>query len=165
MRSGVSIRAATAADMGAVATLFREYADALGVDLSYQGFAAELAGLPGAYAAPDGALLIAISDAGKAVGCVAVRKLAEPGTCEMKRLYARPEARGTGVGRSLAVAAIEAAAGIGYRRMRLDTLPAMGAAQRLYRELGFVTVPAYYNSPIGGTIFMEKSLGSVAATS
>ena len=163
MRSGVSIRAAAAGDMDAVAALFRDYAAALGVDLSYQGFAAELAGLPGAYAAPDGALLIAVTVTGEAVGCAGVRKLAEPGTCEMKRLYARPEARGTGVGRALAVAAIEAAAAHGYIRMRLDTLPAMTAAQALYRELGFVTVPPYYDSPIQGTIFMEKSLGSAAA--
>jgi ribosomal protein S18 acetylase RimI-like enzyme len=164
MRAGVSIRAATSADMDAVGALFREYAAALGVDLSYQGFAAELAGLPGVYAAPDGALLIALSAAGEAIGCVAVRKLSEPGICEMKRLYARPEARRTGAGRALAMAAIKAATGIGYVRMRLDTLPAMTAAQNLYRELGFVAVPAYYGSPIAGTIFMEKSLGSPAVS-
>nr|WP_294523600.1 GNAT family N-acetyltransferase [uncultured Rhodopila sp.] len=163
MPGGVSIRAAEAADMPAVAALFRAYADALGVDLCFQGFAAELAGLPGAYAAPAGALLIAVSAAGEAVGCVAVRKLAEPGTCEMKRLYARPGTRGGGVGRALAVAAIEAARDMGYTRMCLDTLPAMITAQRLYRSLGFEAVPPYYETPLGGTIFMQKSLGSAGS--
>jgi GNAT superfamily N-acetyltransferase len=164
MRHGVSIRTATAQDMDAVAALFREYADALGVDLSYQGFALELAGLPGAYAAPHGAILLATSAANEPIGCVAIRKLSEPGICEMKRLYARPEVRGIGIGRALALAAIEVATGIGYGRMRLDTLPAMSAAQLLYRELGFVTVPAYYDTPIKETIFMEKSLGSEVAS-
>jgi carbonic anhydrase len=152
------VRAAAAADMQAVAALFRAYAEGLGVDLSYQGFQAELAGLPGAYAAPDGALLIADAG-GKAVGCVGIRKLNEPGLCEMKRLYALPETRGTGIGRALALGAIEAATALGYRRIRLDTLPAMHAAQGLYRSLGFGVVPAYYDSPVHGTIFMEKSLG------
>jgi ribosomal protein S18 acetylase RimI-like enzyme len=157
--SGISIRPAVAADLPAVAALFREYAAALGVDLCFQGFEAELAGLPGAYAAPAGALLIAVSAADEAIGCVGVRGLADPGTCEMKRLYARPGARGAGVGRALAEAAIEAAGGLGYARMCLDTLPAMAAAQGLYRSLGFRAVPPYYESPLGGTIFMQKSLG------
>jgi ribosomal protein S18 acetylase RimI-like enzyme len=158
MPGGVSIRAASAADMPAVAALFREYAAAIGVDLCFQGFEAELAGLPGAYAAPGGALLIAVTAANEPVGCVAVRKLSDPGTCEMKRLYARPGTRGSGVGRALAVAVIEAARGLGYARICLDTLPALTAAQRLYRTLGFETVPPYYDSPLEGTIFMQKSL-------
>jgi ribosomal protein S18 acetylase RimI-like enzyme len=159
MPGGISIRPAEAADMPAVAALFREYADALGVDLCFQGFAAELAGLPGGYAAPAGALLIAVSAADEFVGCVGVRKLAEPGTCEMKRLYARPGTRGSGIGRALATAAIEAAGGIGYARICLDTLPMMAAAQGLYRSLGFEIVPPYYGTPLEGTIFMQKSLG------
>jgi ribosomal protein S18 acetylase RimI-like enzyme len=159
MPGGVTIQPAVAADMPAVAALFREYADTLGVDLCFQGFEAELAGLPGAYAAPTGALLIAVSDADEVVGCVGVRKLADSRTCEMKRLYARPVTRGSGVGRALAVAAIEAARGLGYARMRLDTLPEMTAAQGLYRSLGFEIVPPYYETPLGGTIFMQKSLG------
>jgi ribosomal protein S18 acetylase RimI-like enzyme len=158
--SGISIRPAAAADMGTVATLFREYAASLDVDLSYQGFAAELAALPGAYAPPRGALLIAVSGSGHALGCVAIRPLAESGTCEMKRLHITPAARGGGVGRALALAAIEAATQAGYICMRLDTLPAMIVAQTLYRRLGFEITPAYYNSSVPGTIFMRKTLGA-----
>jgi ribosomal protein S18 acetylase RimI-like enzyme len=154
-----SIRSASAGDMGAVAMLFREYADALNLDLSYQGFEAELASLPGAYAPPAGALLIAVSATGDPFGCVGVRPLHEAGTCEMKRLHVTPSARGAGVGRALATAAIEAATQAGYVRMRLDSLPTMIAAQTLYRQLGFEITPAYYDSPVPGTIFMRKTLG------
>jgi ribosomal protein S18 acetylase RimI-like enzyme len=159
MAGSVSIRSAAAADMPAVAALFREYAAALGVDLCFQGFTAELAGLPGAYAAPTGALLIAVSAEGDPIGCVGVRKLCDSETCEMKRLYARPGERGGGIGRALAAAAIEAARAMGYARMCLDTLPGMTAALGLYRSLGFESVPPYYESPLGETIFMQKSLG------
>lgn len=158
MDRGFSIRPAAANDMRAIAGLFRAYADSLGVDLSYQGFEAELATLPGAYGPPAGALLIAISTAGAAVGCVGVRALSDPGTCEMKRLHTMPAVRGAGVGRALAVAAIEAAAHAGYQAMRLDTLPTMLAAQSLYLSLGFEITPPYYDSPIVGTIFMRKRL-------
>jgi ribosomal protein S18 acetylase RimI-like enzyme len=157
MNRGVSIRAAASDDIPAVTTLFRAYADSLGVDLSYQGFEAELATLPGAYAPPAGALLVAVS-AGQPVGCVGVRPLSEPDTCEMKRLHTKPAVRGAGIGRALAIAAIEAAAHAGYRVMRLDTLPTMLAAQNLYRRLGFEITPPYYESPIAGTIFMSKTL-------
>jgi ribosomal protein S18 acetylase RimI-like enzyme len=153
-----TFRVEAADDLTAVALLFREYADSLGVDLSYQGFEAELAGLPGAYSPPAGALLLARSTNGEALGCVAVRPLGEAGACEMKRLHTRPRARGAGVGRALAEAAIEAARRAGYRTMRLDTLPNMVAAQALYRSLGFETVPAYYDSPVSGTVFMRKTL-------
>ncbi len=159
MQPGFSIRSATASDMDAVASLFREYAGALEVDLTYQAFNTELAALPGAYAAPAGALLIALSQpTGHPVGCVGVRPLAEPGTCEMKRLHTTPSARGAGLGRALAEAAIEAAANAGYTSIRLDTLPGMTAAQTLYRRLGFEETPPYYNSPVPGTIFMRKPL-------
>jgi ribosomal protein S18 acetylase RimI-like enzyme len=153
------IRPASATDLGAVRALFRAYADALGVDLSYQGFEAELATLPGAYAPPNGALLMALSRAGDPVGCVGVRPLPEPGTCEMKRLHTTAAARGAGIGRALAEAAIEAARRAGYVAMRLDTLPAMIVAQTLYRDLGFEITPPYYNSRVPGTIFMRKTLG------
>lgn len=138
--------------------LFREYADGIGVDLAYQGFETELGALPGGYASPAGALLLAVSGDGRPVGCVAVRRLPEPATCEMKRLHTRPDARRRGVGRALALAAIEAATQVGYRVMRLDTLPTMMAAQALYRQLGFEVTPPYYSSPVAGTIFMRKHL-------
>jgi ribosomal protein S18 acetylase RimI-like enzyme len=158
MTRAFSIHPAGAHETAAVASLMRAYADALSVDLSYQGFEAELAGLPGAYAPPAGVLLLAADPAGDPIGCVAVRKLAEDGACEMKRLHAMASARGSGVGRALAVSAIEAARQAGYRVMRLDTLPEMVAAQALYRSLGFEAGPAYYDSPVPGTIFMCKSL-------
>ncbi len=158
MDSGFAIRPASANDIPSVATLFRAYADTLGVDLSYQGFEAERAMLPGAYAPPAGALLIALSVTGEAVGCVGLRPLPERGCCEMKRLYATLPARGAGLGRALAVAAIAAATEAGYVAMCLDTLPAMTAAQTLYHHLGFEIVPAYYDSPVAGTIFMRRTL-------
>ncbi len=163
MSGGFSIRPAAASDLPAVAQLFRDYAAALEVDLSYQGFAAELAALPGAYAPPAGALLLACSPGGEPLGCVAVRPLADDGCCEMKRLHASPHARGLGIGRALAMAAIEAATRAGYRTMRLDTLASMVAAQGLYRRLGFEVTPAYYDSPVAGTIFMRRRLGAVAS--
>lgn len=152
------VRDALADEMPTVATLFREYADALDLDLSYQDFAAELAGLPGRYRPPLGALLLAVASTGEPVGCVAVRPLTEPGTCEMKRLHTRASARGAGVGRALAEAAIAAGRSAGYQSMRLDTLPTMVAAQVLYRRLGFDVTPPYYSSPVAGTIFMRKML-------
>jgi ribosomal protein S18 acetylase RimI-like enzyme len=158
MDGSFSIRPAAADEMGAVATLFRAYAGALGVDLAYQGFETEVSTLPGAYAPPAGALLIAVSVDGDPIGCVGVRKLGEPGVCEMKRLHVAPNARGAGIGRALVVAAIEAAGRAGYVAMRLDTLPTMVAAAALYQRLGFEVTPAYYETPVTGTIFMWKAL-------
>jgi ribosomal protein S18 acetylase RimI-like enzyme len=153
-----SIRPAAADEMATVATLFRAYADALSVDLSYQGFAAELAALPGAYTPPEGALLLAISPNGDPLGCVALRKMHDAGACEMKRLHVAGSARKAGIGQALALAAINAANQAGYRTMHLDTLPDMRAAQALYRDLGFEITPPYYDSPVPGTIFMRKTL-------
>ena len=146
--------AKSAADVELVRILFREYADSLGVDLGYQDFDTELRDLPGDYAPPAGLLLLAWNGA-HAAGCVGVRRL-EDGVAEMKRLYVRPPARGLGLGRSLAEAALEFARRLGYERMRLDTLPQMGRAQELYRQLGFVAIDAYRFSPVAGTVFMEK---------
>jgi ribosomal protein S18 acetylase RimI-like enzyme len=165
MDKAFSIRQAAATEMDVVALLFREYAAALDIDLSYQGFAAELAALPGAYAPPNGALLLAFAASGEPVGCVGVRPLHEAGVCEMKRLHVTPAARGSGLGRGLALAAIEAATEAGYVWMRLDTLPTMQAAQALYFRLGFETTPAYYDSPVAGTIFMRKALQAKATES
>lgn len=138
--------------------LFEEYAAWLGVDLSFQGFAAELGGLPGPYAPPQGRLLLALQD-GLALGCVALRPQ-EEGVCEMKRLYVRPPFRGQGVARQLVDRLVHEARLTGYQRMRLDTLPGMRAAIRLYEALGFVRCPAYYATPLPDTIFMELQLGS-----
>ena len=114
-------------DIADARTLFEEYAGALGIDLCFQDFAAELAGLPGQYARPDGILYVARSE-DITVGCVAVRKFAE-GICEMKRLYVAPVARGQGVGKQLAQSAISFAKSADYERMRLDTLETMTEAQ------------------------------------
>ena len=135
---------------------FRQYAAWLGVDLSFQGFADEIANLPGAYGAADGRLFYAEVD-GQPAGCVGIRRFSE-GVCEMKRLYVDPAFRGRGVGRKLALAAIKAAHLFGYRRILLDTVPSMRIAVKLYRELGFKEVPAYYPSPIEGTIFLTLDL-------
>lgn len=150
--------ARTAADLADVADLFRAYAAALPVDLAYQDFAAELATLPGRYAPPGGALLLARATDGPALGCVALRALGG-GACEMKRLYVAPRGRGLGLGRRLAEAAIAAAEAAGHREMRLDTLPSMAAAQGLYRALGFEPVAPYYATPVAGTLFLARPLG------
>ncbi len=144
------------AEIEHVRQFFRNYAAWLGVDLGFQNFGEEMASLPGAYAAPAGRLFFAELD-GKPAGCVGIRPSTE-GICEMKRLYVEPEARGAGVGRELALAAIKAAKVLGYRRVMLDTLPAMRIAVKLYRELGFKEAPAYYPTPVEGTMFLSLDL-------
>ncbi len=147
-----------AADLADALALFTSYATSLGVDLAYQGFADELATLPGKYAPPGGELLLARAADGAPLGCVALRPLDPPGCCEMKRLYVAPRARGLGLGRALAVAIVDAAERIGYREIRLDTLPSMDEAIGLYRILGFAPIAPYYDTPVAGTLFLAKRL-------
>jgi len=147
--------------IGQVRQFFRNYAGWLGVDLSFQKFDQEMASLPGAYAAPDGRLFYAENN-GRPAGCVGVRPFSE-GVCEMKRLYVEPEQRGFGIGRELALAAIKSAKELGYHKILLDTLPAMRIAVKLYRELGFQEAPAYYQTPIEGTMFLALDLHNWSA--
>ena len=139
-----------------VRQFFRNYAAWLGVDLDYQNFGDEMASLPGAYAAPAGRLFFAEFE-GRPAGCVGIRPSSD-GVCEMKRLYVEPEMRGNGIGRQLALAAIKAAKALGYRKVMMDTLPAMRIAVKLYRELGFKEAPAYYPTPVEGTLFLALDL-------
>lgn len=152
-----SIRRATSpADVETARALFVEYQKSLGISLCFQSFDAEVASLPGAYAAPEGRLILAfVGD--EAAGCVALRKL-ENGVCEMKRLWVRPAFRGMRLGRRLAETVLSEARAAGYRAVRLDTLPSMREAQALYVSLGFVDIPPYNDHPIEGTRFMEARL-------
>jgi len=163
MTTPTTILAATAADLDDVRTLFREYERWLDHDLCFQGFEKELANLPGRYAPPSGRLYVA--RAGDALaGCGALREFA-PGIAEMKRLYVRESARGTGLGRALAQRVVDDARAIGYRTMRLDTLriDKMLAANRLYERMGFVDIPAYYANPLPDVRYMELDLARTGA--
>jgi ribosomal protein S18 acetylase RimI-like enzyme len=139
-----------------VRQLFLEYAASLGIDLCFQGFEQELAGLPGKYAPPEGALILALVD-GKPAGCVALR-LIDAELCEMKRLYLRDAFRGLGLGRALVMRIIEEARTRGYHAMRLDTLSSMVAAQRLYASFGFSYIEPYIYNPVEGAQYMELKL-------
>lgn len=141
--------------------LFTAYANSLKVDLAYQDFATELANLPGAYAPPRGELLLAVSPSvgSQVLGCVCLRPIPPDGCCEMKRLYVSPEGRGQGLGRALVEAVVSVAGRMGYQVMRLDTLPTMVEAVALYQSMGFRAVEPYYNSPVEGTVFLERELG------
>lgn len=148
--------AQTGADLAQVRELFLEYQSTLGVDLCFQGFAEELASLPGNYARPGGRLLLATNGSSK-LGVVALRPILGV-DCEMKRLFVRPSGRGAGLGRLLTEALIDEARLAGYRRVLLDTLPTMTEAQALYRSMGFVEIPAYCHNPIAGTRYMALTL-------
>ena len=154
-------QAATPAAIEAARTLFKEYGASLGFSLCFQSFDQELASLPGDYAPPSGRLLLAHwvdENEELLAGCVALHRL-DDGLCEMKRLYVRPGFRGKGIGQALAAAVVEEAAEIGYRRMRLDTVPSvMGTALGMYRQMGFREIPAYRVNPIEGAIYMELEL-------
>jgi len=155
---GVAIRqAVTETDLEAIRALFVEYAQSLGFSLCFQGFDQELATLPGRYAPPSGHLLIAYRR-NVPVGCVGLRALDEQGVCEMKRLYVKPEARGTGLGWRLAADIVRQAGAIGYHRMRLDTLQSMKSADAIYRRFGFQPIPAYYHNPHPEVRYFELNL-------
>jgi GNAT superfamily N-acetyltransferase len=172
------------ADIALARALFEEYAAWLGVDLCFQGFAEELATLPGAYAPPAGRLMLAGEKPG-AFGCIALRPLADspqsshgcrsadqpPGGAlsreperagvrvgEVKRLYVQPDARRGGWGHRLADALINEARAIGYRELKLDTLEWMDDARKLYARLGFVECDAYYRNPLPGVVYMRCGL-------
>ena len=151
---------ASAPDLDEVRTIFREYAEGLGVDLCFQNFEQELADLPGDYAEPRGALFLARVD-GELAGCCALRALDSadyPNASEMKRLYVRKAFRGFGLGRQLAEAALDAARRAGYDCVLLDTLDDMEAARALYEDLGFEDVPPYYHNPIPGAHYLKADL-------
>ena len=150
------VRAVDTRSVAIVRELFREYADSLDFSLDFQDFEREVRGLPGEYAAPQGALLLAWVE-GDAAGCVGVRPI-DPTTCEMKRLYVRPEFRVRGVGRVLAERAVEEGRNQGYERMRLDTVPSLRAAITLYRSMGFTDIAPYRENPVPGALFLERRL-------
>lgn len=154
------VQAATAEDITVVRELMLEYANWLEFKLCFQGFDEELRTLPGKYAPPHGRLLLALWDR-RVAGMGALRSMGQPGLCEMKRLYVRPEFRGHAVGRALTERLIQDAREMGYARMRLDTVPGkMGRAIALYRQLGFREIAPYYGTPVEHTLFMELTLSS-----
>jgi ribosomal protein S18 acetylase RimI-like enzyme len=143
-------------DADAVRAILREYAAAIQVELCFQGFDAELAGLPGKYGPPSGSLLI-VRGSSDLAAIIALRDLGS-GSCEMKRLYVRPAHRGQGLGRRLVQSLIAEARRLGYRTMKLDTAAHLIEAQRLYESLGFCDIPRYYDNLTPGARFMELSL-------
>ena len=162
MRSFSIVPVRTAEDLAATVKLFRAYAASLDVDLSYQNFEAEMAAMPGKYAPPAGELLLARDRNSMPIGCVGLRPIEPDSCCEMKRLYVAPDGRGLGLGERLVDAVVREAERIGYREMRLDTLPSMAGAQALYRKLGFEVMAPYYDTPVVGTLFMRRGLKAAA---
>ncbi len=151
------VQAQSPEDIDHTRELFEEYAAWLGINLCFQNYEKELAELPGEYVPPTGRLFLAFDDE-RISGCVALRGLGN-GICEIKRLYVRTDFRGKGLGRELTEAVIDAAREIGYKRMRLDTLPGkMDRAIVMYRSLGFREIEAYYHNPVAGATFMELVL-------
>lgn len=150
-------RATSEDDLDAARRLFHEYVGELDFDLDFQDVDRELETLPGPYAPPAGAILLAEVD-DEPVGVVAVQPLDDVGVCEMKRLYVRPAHRNKGLGRRLAEAIVEVARDLGYDTMRLDTVASMTAARTVYRSLGFEERPPYYHNPLDDVVYMERSL-------
>jgi putative acetyltransferase len=155
VRTSLEIRAAASADdVDAARLLVHQYAAEIGVNLDFQGFAEELRGFPSAYAPPCGALLVA-RECGAHVGVIGVRPLEPPEEAELKRLYVRPMCRRRGTGTALIRRALEVAAGLGYLRVRLDSLLSMQSALSLYRQLGFVECEPYVDSPLPSRFFVK----------
>jgi GNAT superfamily N-acetyltransferase len=155
--SRYEIRTSTHDDLPRVRELVRDYVAWIGLDLAFQEIDAEIDGLPGEYAPPGGILLVACRPGGPPVAMIALRPFGDT-IAEMKRLYVQPSARGHGLARALILRLLDEARSLGYREIRLDTLPMMGEAQALYAALGFVDIAPYYDTPIAGTRFMSKKL-------
>ena len=150
------IQAKSEKELNIIRKLFTEYTNWLGFDLAFQNYEAEFAELPGKYKPPNGRLLLALYNS-KVAGCVGLREFAK-GICEMKRMYVKPKYRSKGIGRSLAIAVIQEARKIGYKKMRLDTVPWMKEAIELYYALGFKKIKPYRYNPIKGSFFLELIL-------
>jgi len=142
-------------------SLFFEYAKSVNVSLCFENLDKEVESLPGPYAPPNGSLLLALCD-GKVAGCVALKRV-DPETCEMKRLYVRNEFRGQGIGKQLTIAIAREGRRIGYKTIRLDTLPSMKEAISLYDSLGFEPIPQYRELPVPGALFMQAVLEQVVS--
>jgi putative acetyltransferase len=154
--------ARTPEHLSAIKSLFTTYSESLGIDLTYQDFASELATLPGKYSHKSGGeLLLAFNTSGEAIGCVGLRPLDQASNltrCEMKRLYITPSARGVGAGKGLLDWMMKKARELGYEEIVLDTLQTMEKARGMYKSVGFVETEAYYDSPVEGTVFMKLVL-------
>lgn len=164
--STLLVTSETPALVDAARDIILEYGQSLGIDLGFQGFDDEVRSLPGGYAAPEGALLLAMVD-GEVAGCAAMRPLTDvdyPNACEMKRLYVRRAFRGFGLGRALAQALLDLAVGAGYSTMLLDTLVDMAAARGLYTSLGFEEVPPYYFNPLPGAHYFKVDLARLGGS-
>lgn len=144
-------------DYATAKKLFLEYAEQLGVDLSFQDFHTEIENVKTAYSAPSGAIILARNSSGTAVGCFAIRRF-EDSIGELKRMYLRKEFQGQGVGKMMIAKSLDVARQLGYKKLRLDTLPTMHAAIKLYNQCGFYEIPAYRYNPIGGTRYFEIQL-------
>lgn len=150
-------RASFPHDLPTVSTIFREYVQSPTANLEFQDYEKEFAQLPGKYAEPEGCILLALTDGG-VVGCAALRRVDDDGTCELKRVYVRPAARGMDLGRQLVEQMLQVAREAGYTRMCLDVLPEFVAAQKLYASLGFVPAAPVSFNPVPGTKFLALEL-------
>lgn len=146
----------TTAEFDEARDLYKQYAASLDIDLSFQGFAAELDALEAQYSTPHGAIILAYKDE-TPIGCVGIRAN-DPGIAELKRMYVKPEYRRYKIGIKLLNLALETATELGYNFIRLDTLPSMTPAINLYRSVGFYDIPSYRFNPIDGAVYMEKKL-------